>query len=62
MISQGTLVALFYYIPLEIIILVIETILFNKFLLEYKASRRISYAIVANIVSFICGIFIMLNF
>jgi hypothetical protein len=62
MISQGTLAALFYYIPFEIIILVIEASLFNKFLLEYKTKRRISYAVVTNIVSFIWGIFIMLNF
>lgn len=61
MISNGTLTALIAYFPFEIVILLMEGILFSRYLLEHKKWRRITYAVVANIVSFVCGVIIMLR-
>lgn len=56
MYKQGSMAAIFFYIPFEIIILIIETKLFKKYLVEHSESRRKTFAIVANIVSFLVGI------
>ena len=56
MYKQGSLAAIFFYIPFEIIILIIEAKLFKKYLVEHSESRRKAFAIVANIVSFLVGI------
>lgn len=61
MIFNGTLAALIAYFPFEIVILIIEGSLFSRFLLEHKKWRRITYAVVANIVSFAFGVVIMLR-
>ncbi|NMA85756.1 MAG: hypothetical protein GX968_00350 [Tissierellia bacterium] len=55
MYKQGSMAAIFFYIPFEIIILIIEAKLFKKYLLEHSESRRVAFAIVANIVSFLIG-------
>lgn len=51
----GSMAAFLIYIPFEIVILVIESKLYRKYLHEHSPRRRISYAIVANILSFIMG-------
>ena len=56
MYKQGSMAAIFFYRPFEIIILIIETKLFKKYLVEHSESRRKTFAIVANIVSFLVGI------
>lgn len=57
---KGTLSALFAYVLFEIVIIIIESILFSKYLSGYNKLRKVLYAIVANIVSFIIGVMILL--
>ncbi len=57
----GSMAAFLIYIPFEIVILVIESKLYKKYLLEHSPRIRISYAIVANIVSFIIGQWVILQ-
>lgn len=52
----GAMAAFLIYIPFEIVILVIESKLYKKYLSEHSIRRRIIYALVANIVSFILGL------
>ncbi len=59
MYKQGSMAAIFFYIPFEIIILIMEAKLFKKYLVEHSKSRRIAFAIVANIISFLVGIMAM---
>lgn len=61
MLTKGTITALIIYFIFEIVILIIEGVLLARFLLEHKKSRRILYAVIANIISFIFGIIIMLR-
>ena len=60
MYKQGSMAAILFYIPIEILIVIIEAKLFNKYLVEHSKSRRVSFAIVANIVSFLVGIIAMM--
>jgi len=55
--------SLIYYlttiIPIELLILIIEAVYYSKKLKEHSIIRRINYAVVANILSFILGLFII---
>ena len=62
MYSLGYLVALLVYIPFEIVILILETILFTKHLTQHSKLRRRAFAIIANILSFLLGIIVLLYF
>jgi len=62
MYSSGSLTAILTYIPFEIVILIIETILFSRYLTEHPKSRRVAFSITANILSFLFGIVILLYF
>lgn len=60
MYKEGSMLATLFYIPFEIVILIIEAVLFNKYLVEHSKSRRVTFAIVANIISFLVGIIAMI--
>lgn len=60
MYKQGSMAAILFYIPIEILIVIIEVKLFNKYLVEHSKSRRVSFAIVTNIVSFLVGVIAMM--
>ena len=55
MFSQGLLSAYIWYIPLELIILIVEIICFRKYLNQHSKLRRTLFAITANVVSFATG-------
>lgn len=57
----GSMAAFLIYIPFEIVILIIESKMYKKYLREHSPRRRIFYAIVANIVSFILGQWVILQ-
>lgn len=57
----GSMAAFLLYIPFEIVILIIESKLFKKYLQEYSIRRRIFYAITANVVSFMLGMWAILK-
>lgn len=46
---------------LEIFIFVLEAVVINKFVHEYDKKRKVSFALLANIVSFIVGTYIVAN-
>lgn len=60
MYSSGSLAALFLYILFEFVILILETILFVKYLTQHSKTRRILFSIVANIISFLLGIIVLI--
>lgn len=60
MYKQGSMAAILFYIPFEIIILIMEAKLFKKYLVDHSESRRVAFAIVANIVSFLVGVVAMI--
>ena len=53
---QGSMAGFFYYIPIEILIVIVELRLFKKYLVGHSQLRKKAFAIVANIISFIIGI------
>lgn len=57
----GSMAAFLLYIPFEIVILIIESKLYKKYLQEYSIRRRIFYAITANVVSFMLGMWAILK-
>jgi len=57
----GAMAAFLIYIPFEIVILIMETKLYKKYLCEHSIRRRIFYALVANMVSFILGLWAILQ-
>lgn len=59
MYKQGSMAATLFYIPIEILIVIIEAKLFKKYLIEHSESRRKAFAIVANIISFLAGVVMM---
>lgn len=62
MYTSGSLTAILTYIPFEIAILVIEAMLFSRYLTQYSKSRRVAFAITANISSFLLGIVVLIYF
>lgn len=60
LILHGSLTAYFIQFPVELVILIGETILFAKLLRGYTVKRRIAYGIAANIISWGMG-FIFLS-
>lgn len=59
MFSQGLLAANILYIPLELVILIVEIICFRIYLNEHSKLRRTLFAITANAASFAVGVSIM---
>lgn len=62
MYTSGSLTAILTYIPFEIAILVIEAMLFSRYLTQHSKSRRVAFAITANISSFLLGIVVLIYF
>ncbi|MCL2321175.1 MAG: hypothetical protein FWC47_03615 [Oscillospiraceae bacterium] len=58
--NAGTAMTLLIYIPVEIVIAVVEIIAFTIFLKEHGRLRRAIYAVTANAASFIVGIAILI--
>jgi hypothetical protein len=56
MFRSGTLIALFVYIPFEIIIFILEAMACKRFLKEHTTIRKVIYSITANIFSFVVGV------
>ncbi|NMA83223.1 MAG: hypothetical protein GX962_05095 [Epulopiscium sp.] len=59
---SGSFAAILLYIPFELIILIIEIILFAKYLTQHSKARRITFAIVGNMISFLLGLVALLYF
>lgn len=57
----GSMAAFLLYIPFEIGILIIESKLYKKYLKEHSIRRRILYAITANMISFLLGMWAILQ-
>lgn len=57
LIQNGLLLAYFFYIPAELLILLMETIAYLMLFKQFSPARKISYAITANIVSGGIGLF-----
>lgn len=55
LLKQGIFAGYLAFIPLEIIILAFEAIMFSKLLNQHKVKRRVMYAVIANITSAIAG-------
>jgi len=51
----GSLFAILFYLFAEIIIFIIEAILFSKLLKNHTVLRRVIYSITSNIASFFVG-------
>ncbi len=58
---NGTISGLFAYVGFELVVVIAEVILCVRFLKEHSNLRRGVYAVVANMVSFAVGIYILLN-
>lgn len=59
MLGNGLMLALILYIPLEMIITAVEIICFAKYLKQHSNTRRIMFALTANVVSFFAGFVIV---
>lgn len=57
----GVFVALLFFFFMEWLIVIGESIAFAKLLKEHKTSRRVMFSIVANFLSFIAGLFVVLS-
>lgn len=57
--KEGLLTASIVFFPVELIIIIIESILFALFLKEHSRGRRVLYAMSANILSAAIGLAIM---
>jgi hypothetical protein len=55
----GILLALVLYIPFELVIFIIEAVLFAYLLKQHSKTRRVIYSLTANVVSFIAGFILM---
>jgi len=58
-ITEGIFVTYLLFIPVELIIILIESLAFAFLLKQHRKRRRVGYAIVANLVSALVGIIIM---
>ena len=61
-ITAGMFTAYFLAVPLELLILVAESIAFAKLLKEHTRGRRVAYAITANITSLAASLLLMSRF
>lgn len=59
MVMNGTSAAFLAYIVFEIVILIVETVYFGRYLVEHSVLRRRVYGVVANCVSFLFGIVVL---
>lgn len=57
----GSMAAFLIYIPFEIVVLIIESKLYKKYLVNHSIRRRVVYAIVANVISFAVGIWAIMQ-
>ena len=58
-ITDGMMIAYLLFIPIEFLIILIESVAFAFLLKQHSKKRRIAYAIVANMVSALVGIIVM---
>jgi hypothetical protein len=58
-VKEGILTATIAFFPAEIIIIIIESVLFALLLKEFSKMRRVAYAISANVLSAALGLAIM---
>ncbi len=58
-ITQGMFAAYILALPVELVIVIIEAIAFARLLKEHTKARRVGYAITANLVSLVAGLFAM---
>ncbi len=61
-INGGTFTSFLFFMLAEIIIFIAEVILFSELLHQHSKKRRMSFALTANLLSFIAGFIIMLQF
>ncbi len=58
--KEGLLTASIAFFPIELIIIMFESILFALFLKEHSKGRRVWYAIISNVLSAVVGLAIMI--
>ena len=58
-ITEGIFITYLLFIPVEFIIILIESLAFAFLLKQHRKRRRVGYAIVANLVSALVGIIVM---
>lgn len=56
LIKHGTFSAVFVQIPLELIIILIESMLYRRYLSGHSKSRAIAYGVAANLISWLLGL------
>ena len=59
LINFGLVASYFIFVPAEAVIILIEAVVLTKMLKEYRTSRRLIYAIVANLASAAAGSFLV---
>lgn len=59
LIYQGSLSTYLILFPIEVLILLIESILYSRLLKEHTGKERFFYGVVANLTSFIVGFFLL---
>ncbi len=59
LINFGLMASYFVFIPAEMVIILIEAIVLTKMLKEHRSSRRLIYALVANLASAAAGFFLV---
>ncbi|WP_077368150.1 hypothetical protein [Anaerosalibacter sp. Marseille-P3206] len=62
MYTSGSFAAILTYIPFEIVILIIETTMFSRYLTQHSKSRRVAFSITANVLSFLLGMIVLRYF
>jgi hypothetical protein len=58
-ISQGMLMAYLLFVPIELLVVIIESVAYSMLLKQHRKRRRVGYAITANLVSGIAGMIAM---
>lgn len=59
LINFGLITSYFIFVPVEFVIILIEAIVLTKMLKEHRTSRRLIYALVANLASATAGFFLV---
>ncbi|MFA6736961.1 MAG: hypothetical protein WCR87_08595, partial [Saccharofermentanales bacterium] len=55
LINFGLITSYFIFIPVEVVIILIEAVVLTKMLKEHRTSRRLIYALIANLASAAAG-------
>jgi len=59
LINFGLVTSYFIFVPAEAVIILIEAVVLTKMLKEHRTSRRLIYAIAANLASAAAGLFLV---